>query len=228
LIVIPMALWSAQFRHSGAVPILVLWIILEFAGMICSMAVLYGVNGSGTGPLLQYRFCTPGYNDTLLFTGDPIIPINNNCNETIWTYFTNSAIKPPSCIYPCLSSTDFLRQAGDLHGVEFVDIKPRSSLYWGMHILAVIIWVCVPLTIIFSVTILVLRLRGYNSTSLYISLSSRFHGFKDKELDILMRVLNFYGKVLIPVVFVIFLIFVEWIIWTNLQSEQIHHWFVWD
>jgi hypothetical protein len=73
-----MALWSAQFRHSGAVPILVLWIILIFVGMICSMAVLYGVNGSGTGPLLQYRFCTPGYDDTLPFSGNPTVPIDNN------------------------------------------------------------------------------------------------------------------------------------------------------
>jgi hypothetical protein len=214
-----MALWSAQFRHSGAVPILVLWIILIFVGMICSMAVLYGVNGSGTGPLLQYRFCTPGYDDTLPFSGNPTVPIDNNWNETIWTYFTNSSTQNPSCIYPCLSSTDFLRQAGDLHVVEFFDIKPRSPLYWGMYILAVIIWVCVPLTIIFSITILVLRLRGHNSTSSYISLRSPFHSLKDKALDVLMRALSIFGKVFIPIVFVVFLVFVEWIIWTDLQSE---------
>jgi hypothetical protein len=89
-----------------------------------------------------------------------------------------------------------------------------------MYILEIIIWICVPLTIIFSVTILVLRLRGHNSTSLYISLRSPFHSLKDKALDFLMRALSIYGKVFIPVVFVVFLVFVEWIIWTDLQSEE--------
>jgi hypothetical protein len=103
--VIPMAIWSAQFRHSGAVPILVLWIKLMTAGMICNMVFLQRVNRSCLDPLLQYRFCTLGYNDTLPFSGNPITPTNNNWNDTIWTFFTNSTIKLPSCIYPCLSST---------------------------------------------------------------------------------------------------------------------------
>ena len=89
-----------------------------------------------------------------------------------------------------------------------------------MYILEIIIWICVPLTIIFSVTILVLRLRGHNSTSSYISLHSPFHSLKDKALGFLMRALSIYGKVFIPVVFAVFLIFVEWIIWTDLQSEE--------
>ena len=219
LIVVPMALWSAQFRHSGAVPILVLWIILMFVGMLCSMAVMYGVNGSGTGPLLQHRFCTPGYNETFPFSGNPAPPANN-WNETVWTYFANSTTNPPSCIYPCLSATYFLRQPGDLHVVKFVEIEALSPLYWGMYILAAIIWSCVPLTIIFSITILMLRMRGHRSTSSSISLHSRPLSLKLRGLNYLVRVLNFYGKVLMPFVFVIFLIWAEWIPSYDLQSEE--------
>jgi hypothetical protein len=65
LIVIPMAVWSAQFRLSGAVPILVLWIFLMFVGMVCCITNLYAIDGSPTGPLRQYRFCSPNYNDTM-------------------------------------------------------------------------------------------------------------------------------------------------------------------
>jgi hypothetical protein len=220
LIVIPMALWSAQFRHSGAVPILVLWIILMFVGMLCSMAVLYGVNGSGTGPLLQHRFCTPGYNEAFPFSGDPAPLVNNNWNETVWNYFANSTMNPPSCIYPCLSTTYFLRQPGDLHVVKFVEIEAPSPLYWGMYILAAVIWSCVPLTIIFSITILVLRMRGHRSTSPSIPLHYRPLSLKLSGLNYLVRVLNFYGKVLIPFVFVIFLFWAEWILSYDLQSEE--------
>jgi hypothetical protein len=218
LAVIPMALWSAQFRHSGAVPILVLWIILMFAGMICSMAVSYGVDRSFVGPLLQYRFCTPGYNNTLPFSGNPTIPINNNWNETIWTYFTNSTIKNPSCIYPCLSSTYFLRQAGDLH----VGILPGPffSGFYNIYT-AEIMWVCVPVNIILSIIILVLRLRGHNSTSLHISFRSPFHSFKDKALDVLATLLNHsYARKLMMYTFCLFLWFTELIIWIDLQSEE--------
>lgn len=41
LIVVPMAIWSAHFKHSGAAPILVLWTLLMFIGMICCMVNLY-------------------------------------------------------------------------------------------------------------------------------------------------------------------------------------------
>lgn len=209
--IIPMALWSAQFRRSGAVPIFVLWTILMFAGMICSVVVLYRANGSGTGPLLQYRFCTPGYIDTLPFSGNPTTSTNNNWNETIWTYFTNSTIKSPSCVYPCLSSTDFLRQAGDLRVIEAFDIKFASPLYLGMSILAIMIWLLIP---IFSVMIFVLRL--YSSTSSSIPLHSPFYSLKDKW----NRACSFYGKGFILVFFVIFLISTEFFIGMDLQSEE--------
>jgi len=73
LIIIPMALWSERFRHSGAVPILVLWILLMFVGMISCMVNTYVINGSSSGPLLQSRFCSPGYNNTYPFSGNPTL-----------------------------------------------------------------------------------------------------------------------------------------------------------
>jgi hypothetical protein len=110
LIVMPMAIWSAQFRHSGAVPILVMWILL---GKVCSMTILYAVNGSSTGPLRQFRFCALGYNDTLPFGGNSVDVVYDSWNDTVWSYFSNEDHSSPSCIYPCLNANEVLRQPGD-------------------------------------------------------------------------------------------------------------------
>jgi hypothetical protein len=118
----PVAMFSTQFRHSGAVPALILWIFLLYVGFVCSVISNFEPNRSTSGSIPQYRFCSPGYKDTLPFSGTPARIINNNWNQTIWTYFTNPTVNSPNCIYPCLSSTYFLRQPGDIHVVKFVDL----------------------------------------------------------------------------------------------------------
>jgi len=218
LIVIPMALWSAQFRHSGAVPILVLWILLMFIGMICCVTILYAVNGSASGPLRQFRFCSLGYNDSLPFSGNAPLPINNSWNDTVWTYFESQNSSFPSCIYPCLSATELLRQPGDARVIQFLDIHPSSPLYWGLDIVSAIIFGCVPLTMLFSIVTFILRLQGHTSKINFELFQSS--DWKSKVRKITIWAVNVYGKILIPFVFVVFLVWVEWIIGYDLQSES--------
>jgi hypothetical protein len=226
LIVIPMALWSAHFRHSGAVPILVLWILLMFVRMLCCMTDLYAVNGTSTGPLRQFRFCSPAYNDTLPFSGNAASIVNNSWNDTIWSYFENDS-GGGSCLYPCLSSQELLRQPGDAKVIKFLDLKPGNPIYWGLLLISAIIYGCVPLTILFAITILILRLRGhaftgwgFESSSPRASHSSSNSNWKSKLPRATIWAVNVYGLILTPLVFVVFLVWVEWIISFDLQSEE--------
>jgi hypothetical protein len=223
LIVIPMAIWSAQFRHSGAVPILVLWILLMFIGMVCCITNLYAINGSPTGPLRQYRFCSPDYNDTLPYSTNPINIVSNNWNDTVWSYFNSQGSSIPSCIYPCLSATEFLRQPGDPKVISFLDIHPGSPLYWGIDIVSAITYGCVPLSMLFSFAILFLRLRGHNPKDwnkgwdFDVIETPRW---KDKFPHFVYWAITIYSKILTPFVFVVFLAWVEWMIFYDLQSEE--------
>jgi hypothetical protein len=208
LIVVPMALWSVQFRHSGAVPVLVLWICLMFVGMICCVTNLYAINGSASGPLRQFRFCSSGYNGSLPYSSSAAVPINDSWNDTVWTYF-NTPGSAPSCIYPCLSATEVLRQQGDVRAIQFLAIAPPNPLFWGLDIVSAVIFGCVPLTMFFTVLILILRLQG-----------SRSHSSKSKIRTIGIWAVNVYGKILIPFVFGVFLVWAEWIIAYDVQSEE--------
>lgn len=218
LIVIPMAIWSAHFRHSGAVPILFLWIFLMFVGMICCMINLYAIDGTATGPLRQFRFCSPGYNDILPYNGNPINTINNSWNETIWSYFNSQNPLLPSCIYPCLNANELLRQPGDARIIEFLDINPSMRMYWVMDLATAIIYGCIPLSILLSLALLVLRLRGHTSPGWDLD-STTHHSWKDKLPHYTLWAINVYGKILTPFVFVVFLSWAEWIISYDLQSE---------
>jgi hypothetical protein len=217
-IVIPMALWSVQFRHSGAIPILILWILLMFIGMLCCMTNLYAIDGSASGPLRQFRFCSPGYNDTLPFSGNPAPLINNSWNDTIWTYFETQNPSFPSCVYPCLSAAELLRQPGDNRVVHFLDLHRPAPLYWGLDIVSAVIYGCVPLTLLFSLEIFVLRICGYTSDMNFKLLDKADWTTKTRIINV--WAVNVYGKILTPFMFVIFLVWVEWIIAYDLQSES--------
>jgi hypothetical protein len=64
LIVILVAIWSAQFRQPRAVPIFVLWILLKFVRMVFCITIVYLTKGSPTEPVRQDRSCSPDHNDT--------------------------------------------------------------------------------------------------------------------------------------------------------------------
>jgi hypothetical protein len=63
LMVILMAIWSAQFRQPRAVLILVLWILLRFAGMVFCITIVCLTKGSPTEPVRKDRSCGPDRNN---------------------------------------------------------------------------------------------------------------------------------------------------------------------
>lgn len=218
LIVIPMAIWSAHFKHSGAAPVLFLWILLMFIGMIGCMTNLYAIDGTADGPLRQFRFCSLDYSDALPYSRHPIDTSNGPWNETIWSYFVDQNSLLPSCIYPCLNAKQLLRQQGDAQVINFLDINPSTRGYWVMHLTTAVIYGCVPLSILLSLALLVLRLRGYTSSGW--NLDSAFsRGWRERFAHYALWTINIYGKILTPFVFVMFLGWVEWIISYDLQAE---------
>jgi hypothetical protein len=195
-----------------------MWIVLMFVGMVCCMAILYAVDWSSTGPLRQIRFCSLGYNDTLPFGGNSVDVIHNSWNDTVWSYFGNQDPSSPSCFYPCLNANQLLRQPGDARVIEYLDINPSAPIYWGIELISAIIYGCVPLSIVFSVALLVLRLRGYTTPGWNYD-SSEKTSWKAKASHYTLWAINVYGKILTPFVFVLFLVWSEWIIYYDLQSE---------
>lgn len=218
LIAVTMALWSARFKLSGAVPILVLWICLMSIGMIASLTNLYAIDGSATGPLKQFRFCSPDYNDTLPTSSNPISIVNNSWNETIWTHFNRINSEPKGCYYPCLEGTNLLRQPGDATAIQFLDIGSSGPLFWGLQIISAIVYGCVSFSILFCFVILVLRLCGGDLVD---------WDFSYQQVTVTQRLVNFstgainvYAKMTMYFIFPVFLVWIEWVIYYDLQSES--------
>jgi hypothetical protein len=219
LIALPMAIWSAEFRRPGIVQILVMWTLLMFAGIICCLINLYAINGSSSGPLRQLRFCTPGYQDTLPYNGDPISVIHGTWNETVWAYFNGDGALTPSCLYPCLNARELLRQPGDAQVVKFPDVRSPDSVYhWTIEIFAAIVYGCVPLSILLGFALVILRLRGDKLTG-WASIDPE-KPLRRQVPTFLKWTIKIYGYILTPFVFVVFLVWVEWIISFDLQSES--------
>lgn len=223
LIVVPMALWSARFKVSGAVPILVLWIILMSISMVASMANLYAIDRSTSGPLKQFRFCSPGFNETFPVNSNNINVVHQSWNDTVWTYFDSLHGSQGGCYYPCLGATNLLRNPGDAEVLSFLDItspdlSQRSvSLYFILQVVSAIVYSCVPLSILFCLVILILRLRGQNLTNSNIDIPEK--SFVHRALMFTTWSVNVYAKILIWVIFPVFLCWAEWTMYYDPQSE---------
>jgi len=218
LIVVPLALWSSNFKHAAAAPILVLWSLLMSTGMIASMINLYSVDGSSSGQLKQYRFCRPGLNDTLPFSGNSATFVNGSWNDTVWSFFEQDGKLSSECFYPCLSGNQILRPSDALTVIRFFDLLPSDPLYFSMNAIAAIIYGCVPLSILICLVILILQLRGYD---LQWDFESAYQtSWRSWLKKFILGAINAYGKILSPFVFLVFLIWIEWIISYDLQAES--------
>lgn len=137
----------------------------------------------------------------------------------MWSFFSDQSPSFQGCIHPCLNAVELLRQPGDVRVVEFLDINSSKPLYWGSELISAIVYGCVPLSIAFSLVLLVLRLRGHTSPGWYFE-STEISGWKAKLSHYTLWAVNVYGKILTPFVFIAFLVWVEWIIYYDLQSES--------
>ena len=222
LLIMPMAIWSEQLRRHEALPVLILWIILMFVGMVCCMVNLYGVDGSAAGPLRQFRFCSPGYENDFRLNDDPIEIINHSWNETIWNYFNNTEKSRVGCLYPCLTANELLRQPEDVKVIAFDNINPSETIFWVLDVSSALIYGCVPFSIILSLILLFLRMQGYSGSPNPFATTEEVHGWRAKCAQFLHWAIYIYGRLLTPFVVVAFLIWVEWIIWYDVQSETLN------
>ena len=215
----PMATWSSQFHRSEAKPILTLWICLLVMGIIGHLTIIIRTKSYGLPPRPGIRFCSPGYKDTLPFSGNPTTIINDSWNDTVWTYF--SANHNLSCFYLCLATTYFLRQQGDLHVVKFAPNKGRSGLERAKNLVPPLIWGSIPITALFSITTFILKLRGHPISTSDNVRRDPLGEPNSKTLKIFSWALNFYTETLIPTALVVFLSLVEVAMRFEMQSEEI-------
>jgi hypothetical protein len=222
LITLPMALWSSQFRRSDAKPILVIWTVLMFLGMVCCLVNLYGVDTTIGGPYRQYRFCHASNNDSFPVTGGGIVAsLKGDWNSTIWTHFSTGNSTFRECVYPCFNTGEILRSQDQITAIPFPEISPSNPQYWGVGITAALVYVCVPLTILFSLALLILNIGGFSvpSWDFALRIKDKAEGRYKLAFRILAWVINAYAKILTPLILVVFVIWVEWTITLDIQSE---------
>lgn len=221
LITLPMALWSSQFRQSAAKPILVLWTVLMFIGMMCCLVNLYAMDTTPEGPYRQYRFCRTNNNDSFPVTGGSGFASLGDWNSTIWNHFLGDEPTFRKCMYPCFNTGEILRGQDQVTIIPFPEILPSNPQYWGVCFTAALVYGCVPLTMLFCLAVLILNLCGFSAPSSDFALrikekSNRRHKF---AFQCFVWVINVYAKVLTPLIVIIFLTWVEWTITLDIQSE---------
>lgn len=202
IVVIPMIVWSSQFKNSGAVLVIVLWSVLITFAMFPSVLAFLIYEDHG-----QARFCTPGYNDSLPYSGAfmPIRSRNDSWNDTIWTYFETTP--GPTCIYPCLGTTAILRASDDALVRAASDnpiLRRLKSITRYIQTLWLFLW--------FIPSLL----------DRCVQIDSQFpdstrSGTKSKRV----LLISWLHNILASVLFVFLLVSREWIIAHDIQSESI-------
>ncbi|KAK8007640.1 hypothetical protein PG989_001630 [Apiospora arundinis] len=192
--------------------IIVLWGLLMFVGIVACMVNFYGVNESEFGPFLQSRFCPPGTDDALPLSGmsPPILGLD--WNETVWSFFrnprdtiNNNDTLNAKCLYPCLASSQILRDQPDIQIINFSSLQiagPGQVLYTMM---AVITWG---------------GLAPDCSGGICLSLSDvKRMAFK----SVTVTVLQVYALIITPILMVVLIVFMEWSLSAYPRSETVWH-----
>lgn len=244
LITLPMALWSSEFRRSGAKPILVLWTILMFIGMICCLINLYGVDATPDGPYRQYRFCPASLNDTLpVAWGVNVEFSGGDWNSSIWNHFTKDGATYLGCVYPCFGTQQLLRSQSEMAAITFPELLPSNAQYWGVYLIAAIVYGCVPATMLLCLAVLILNLAGFTVSSpaphekskflAYLQFEEQFAICSRSDLalrlkgehkgklafNLLVLGINAYAMILTPLILIAFVIWIEWTLTLDIQAE---------
>lgn len=188
LIVLPLARWQIGMKTNYAMHICFIWSLLMFSGIVAGATSLVRRNNEG-----QFRFCSPGYNETSPLSSNAIEIAGGSWNTTIWTYFGKLNASQSGCYYPCLEANNVLRQHGDATALEF------SNSNWQ-------IWTGV--AIFFYI-----MLSTPPNIVLWVYVRKR----KDHD----HRWISVYSTILLSVVLPGLILWIEWIIHDDLQSESI-------
>lgn len=236
IIAAPMCHWSSHARYSGIRSILTLWMILISIGLTCNVAILYSYQTPTHTSQMQFRFCTPGYNDTLPYTANPNYLLKDTWNSSVWSYFETQSPAMASCFYPCLSANNRLRRANEIavtQGNRFNEtiFFETSSRVSGPHALksnfgssanSQLFYCLLLASILLNLMIFVFRMRRRKATKL---LKDDWNVlFERKERRIIIRKMAELWLIMCsvsatPVLFMAFLLWVEYIISYDLQSE---------
>lgn len=223
--------------------IIVLWGLLMFVGIVACMVNFYGVNESESGPFLQSRFCPPGADDALPLSGLPPPILGLDWNETVWSFFrssgdanNNNDTPNAKCLYPCLASSQILRDQPDIQVVSFSSLQiagPGQVLY---TVMAVITWGALPLTVLAGFVLVVGQwiggfppadsppFAGY--ASLWDNLIRQPEVSDAKRTafkSVTVTVLQVYALIITPILMVVLIVFMEWSLSAYPRSETVWH-----
>jgi hypothetical protein len=245
LITLPMALWSSEFRRSDAKPILVLWTILMFIGMICCLVNLFDVDATPDGPYRQYRFCPASVNDSLSVAGGGLAFSEGDWNTTIWKHFSKDGAAYLGCVYPCFGTQHILRSQNEMIAITFPELLPSNPQYWGVCLIAAFVYGFVPVTMLLCLAVLILNLGGFTASSSETGEKSKFLAIWHLETQLKIRFgsgltlrlegepkgklkfvfklllwgINAYAGILTPLTVVAFVIWIEWTLTLDIQAE---------
>lgn len=242
------AVSTASFKKMApAGSVIALWGLLMFIGMVACMVNFYGVNESETGPFLQSRFCPPDVNDALPLAGIPAPALGRDWNETVWAFFDlasppgKQATGDTKCLYPCLASSQLMRDQSDIQVVSFSGLLITGPGYPVYVLVTVITWGALPLTVLMGFVLVVgqwigwfppadsLPFAGY--ASLWDNLRGKSSGgdrcTSQQQMTsfkaVVLTVLQVYALVITPILMVILIAFMEWSLATYPPPETVWH-----
>lgn len=230
------AVSTASFQDMAPKPVIVLWALLMLVGMAACMVNFYSINESETGPFLQARFCPPGANDTLPLSGIPMPHLGDTWNQTIWSFFNTPGQAATRCFYPCLASSEILRDQPEIQIIPFSSLQIAGPGFTIYSVLAAVTWGALPLTALAGCLLVVGQWKGWfeaaesppfaGYASLWENLrpsdggGPRQTGFKSLTM---VTVLQVYALIITPLLIVVLIVFMEWSLAVYPPSETAWH-----
>ncbi|KAK7918185.1 hypothetical protein PG985_010059 [Apiospora marii] len=238
---------AAYKKMAPARSIIVLWGLLMLAGVVACLVNFYGVDEGENGPFLQPRFCPPSVDDDLPLSSISAPILGRDWNETVWTFFglvnvsNNHATGDTKCLYPCLASSQMMRDQPDIQIVSFNSLLVTGSGFPVYQLMTIITWGALPLTVLAGFVLVVGQWAGWfpPADSLpfagYASLWENLRG-ESSEGDrlsphkqmksvksVIVTVLQVYALIITPILMVILIVFMEWSLAPFPQSETVWH-----
>jgi hypothetical protein len=175
-------------------------------------------------PYRQHRFCNTSNNDSFPVTGGgEVASVKGGWNSTVWAYFSTADSKFRACMYPCFNTGGILRSPDHIIVIPFPEILPSNFQYWGVGITAALVYVCVPLTMLFCLALLILNIGSFSvpSWDFALRIKEKAEGRYKLAFRHLAWGINAYAKILTPLILVVFVIWVEWTITLDIQPIDI-------
>ncbi|KAK6822746.1 hypothetical protein PG987_014291 [Apiospora arundinis] len=192
---------------------------------------------------LAIPLLSAGADDALPLSGLPPPILGLDWNETVWSFFrssgdanNNNDTPNAKCLYPCLASSQILRDQPYIQVVSFSSLQiagPGQVLY---TVMAVITWGALPLTVLAGFVLVVGQwiggfppadsppFAGY--ASLWDNLIRQPEVSDAKRTafkSVTVTVLQVYALIITPILMVVLIVFMEWSLSAYPRSETVWH-----